>query len=167
MKTLFLIRHAKSSWKNAGLTDFERPLNSRGKKDAPFMGKVLKKRNVTPDLIFVSPAKRAFKTAKLIAKEIEYPQSKIIVDKAIYEGSVYQILELIQRIDDSNNIVFLIGHNPDFTSLANYLSNYSVTNIPTCGIFCIDFEINSWQQISEGSGIFKFFDFPKNYQENQ
>ena len=163
MKTLYLIRHAKSSWKHPGLTDFERPLNSRGKKDAPFMGKVLKKRNIKPDVIISSPAKRAIKTAKLISKEIEFPKSNIVIEKSIYEGSVFQIFNVIRSIDNSNNIVFLIGHNPDFTSLANYLSNYPINNLPTCGIFCVEFNTASWKEVTEGIGVFKFYDFPKNY----
>lgn len=166
MKTLVLIRHAKSSWKNPVLSDVERPLNKRGKKDAPLMAKRLKKTGYKPDLMISSPAQRALKTAKIFTQEINYSKSKIITDNIIYEGSLYQILQLIKNIDDSKNCVFLYGHNPDLTSLANYLSDYKVTNIPTCGVFCVDFEIDSWRQISETSGIFKFFDFPKKQPES-
>jgi phosphohistidine phosphatase len=164
VKRLYLIRHAKSSWKDPDLADFERPLNRRGKKDAPFMGKRLKKYGVKPDLIISSPAKRALKSATIIANEIDFPTKKIITDMTVYQADVPNLLDLIQNIDDSNSQVMLIGHNPDLTSLANYLSNYAISNIPTCGIFCIDFEISSWKNVAAGKGIFKFFDYPKKHQ---
>ena len=166
LKNLFLIRHAKSSWKNPELKDFDRPLNKRGQNDAPFMGKRLKKYDVKPDIIISSPAKRALETAKIIAGEIKFPQSDIITELAIYEGNRSDLINLINNIDDSLNIVLLFGHNPYITSCANYLCNVTVTNIPTCGIFCVEFEINSWQEVSESSGKLRFFDFPKKHVRN-
>ena len=165
MKRLYLIRHAKSSWKDPDLADFERPLNRRGKKDAPYMGKRLKKYEVTPDLIISSPAKRALKSATIIANEIDFPTNKIITDMSIYQADVPNLTDLIQNIDDSNNQVMLVGHNPDLTSLANYLSNYTISNIPTSGIFCIDFDISSWKNVAARKGIFIFFDYPKKHQK--
>lgn len=163
MKRLYLIRHAKSSWKNPALADFDRPLNKRGKRDAPFMGKLLAKQKVRCDLILTSPAKRAFNTAKIIAKEIGFPKKKIVTDEAIYLMDTQTLVEVIKHIDDSVNRLMMFGHNPGFTILANYLSDYKVENIPTCGIFCIDFDISSWSKVSEGNGIFQFFDYPKKY----
>lgn len=162
MKRLFLIRHAKSSWDEPDVADIDRPLNNRGKRDAPVMGERLKKEHkAKPDLILSSPAKRALRTAKIIAKEIDYPEGKIEIKDSLYGSGVPAMLNIIQYLDDSLNEVMLFGHNPDLTSLANYLSNQHVDNIPTCGIFCVDFEIRSWQDVKNGEGIFKLFDYPK------
>ena len=166
MKRLYLIRHAKSSWNNSDLTDFERPLNQRGKRDAPFMGKRLKDHKVKADLIISSPAKRALKTAKIIAKEIDFPTEKILPNESIYEEGTLASLKLIRNIDDSYNNVMLFGHNPTITSLATYLTNYQIQNMPTCSIFCMEFNIDSWKEMSEGEGTFIFFDYPKKHQKS-
>ena len=111
MKTLYLIRHAKSSWKDITLDDFDRPLNQRGKKNAPFMGKLLKQREVKPDLIISSPAKRAKCTANIIAREIGYTKD-IVFEPKIYESNLVSLKNVIYSIDDKYNTVFLFGHNP-------------------------------------------------------
>ena len=164
MKRLFLIRHAKSSWDEPDVADIDRPLNNRGKRDAPVMGERLKKEHkAKPDLILSSPAKRALRTAKIIAKEIDYPEGKIEIKDSLYGSGVQAMLNIIQYLDGSLNEVMLFGHNPDLTSLANFLSNYEVENIPTCGVFCVDFEIKSWKHVEGGKGMFKFFDYPKKH----
>ncbi len=163
MKRLYLVRHAKSSWKDLSLDDFDRPLNKRGKQDAPFMGKRVKKYKMLPDLIISSPAKRAAKTAKIIAKEIGFPKKKIIYDASIYEAGMASLITVVRNIDDLANEVMLFGHNPGLTILAEDLTNAQVDNIPTCGIFCIDFDVNSWKEIEEGKGRVVFFDYPKKY----
>ena len=163
MKRLYLIRHAKSSWKNPDQSDIERPLNKRGQRDAPFMGKRLKKQNAKPDIIFSSPAKRASLTAEIIAKKIDYPEDKIAIKESLYATNLPNILNIIHHLEDSIREVMLFGHNPEFTSLANYLTNHYIENIPTCGIFCIDFDIELWKDIDEGTGRFVFFDFPKKH----
>jgi len=164
MKRLYLVRHAKSSWKYNDLTDFERPLNGRGKRNAPFMGSRLNHYKVRPDLMISSPAARAHTTAKIIANEIDYPIEKIVTEKLLYIAGVSTILSVINSIDNVNNDVMLFGHNPGFTSLAEYLADYQIDNIPTCGIFCIEFEADSWLEISGGLGSLIFFDYPKKHQ---
>lgn len=164
MKRLYIIRHAKSSWNEPDLADIDRPLNKRGKRDAPFMGKRLKKvHEANPDLMLSSPAKRALRTAKIIAKEIDYPKGKIEIKDSLYGSGVPAILNVIQYLDDLINEMMLFGHNPDLTSLAIYLSDQQVDNIPTCGIFCVDFDVKSWKEVGKGLGIFKFFDYPKKH----
>lgn len=163
MKRLYLVRHAKSSWKNLDLPDIDRPLNKRGKRDAPFMGERLTKYNAKPDIIISSPAKRALTTAKIIAKKIGYLKEKIEIKDSLYGAAIPTILNIIHYLDDSIHEAILFGHNPEFTALANYLTKYNVENIPTCGIFCVDFEVESWKDIAEGNGIFIFFDFPKKH----
>jgi phosphohistidine phosphatase len=164
MKRLYLVRHAKSSWARSELDDIDRPLNKRGKRDAPFMGQRLKQHDVCPDLIISSPAKRALKTAKIISEEMGCPKKQIEIDDALYLHGTSAIISLIQSIDDDHESVMLFGHNPDFTELAERLTDYQVDNIPTCGIFCIDFNVGSWQEVDEGKGLFTFFDYPKKHQ---
>lgn len=161
MKRLFLIRHAKSSWSDPDLRDFDRPLNKRGKHDAPVMGARLARHKVKPDLILASPARRAFKTAKVMASEIGCPSKKIQTDKAIYLADVPTLMNVLRKIDSACETVFLFGHNPGLTMLANFLTNDHIDNIPTCGIFCINFEIASWREVSQGNGRVAFFDYPK------
>jgi phosphohistidine phosphatase len=159
MKKLYLIRHAKSSWKDMTLKDFDRPLNSRGKQNAPFMGNILKERNISPDLILSSPAKRAKKTAKIIANMIEYPH-KITYDKKIYDYHFDELDEIVHSIDDKYDSVFLVGHNP---SLNIFVDDYVgfLDNIPTCGIVAIEFDVRKWKKISAKKAKIDFFIYPK------
>lgn len=161
MKKLFLIRHAKSDWGNPGLKDFDRPLNERGNKNAPFMGKLLKKERIYPDFIISSPAKRAITTARKIAKEIDYPKNKIVEEPKIYEANVKTLLQIVNSIEDENETVFLFGHNPGFTDFLNYLTEANIPNIPTCGIAQIEFENDSWKEVSRETGVMKNFYYPK------
>jgi len=163
MRTLYLVRHAKSSWKNSGLDDFERPLNKRGHRDAPIMGKVLKKLKVSPSLIISSSATRAEVTARTIAEKINYPLEKIQYSENIYLAATRELLRLIRGIDDNQKEVMLVGHNPGFTALANYFTSQYVSNVPTCGVFCVDFKLASWGLIEADCGEFKFFEYPKKY----
>jgi phosphohistidine phosphatase len=163
MKTLYLVRHAKSSWKNPSLADFERPLNKRGKRDAPLMGKKLHEAGIKPGVIISSTAVRAFKTAKIIAMEIDFSTKRINKKESIYLADVPTLIKVIRKIGDKTEQAMLFGHNPGLTMLANYLTNESVENIPTCGVFCIDFEINSWKEVGQGSGKMVFFGYPKKH----
>ena len=114
MKSLYLVRHAKSSWKNPNLDDFERPLNKRGRKNAPFMGKVLKKLKVAPDLVISSPANRAATTARIIAAAINYPLKNIRYSEAIYEFGENALIHVVKQIDDTVNKAMVVGHNPAY-----------------------------------------------------
>ena len=145
------------------MADFDRPLNARGKRDAPFMGERLKKARIKPDLIVSSPANRAITTAEIIAEIIGFPISDIVTRRSIYDGDAGVLLRLIQNLGSSITNAMLIGHNPEITSVASYLTNYPVSNIPTCGIFAVDFDIESWTEVSEGTGKLIFFDFPKKH----
>ncbi len=163
MKTLYLVRHAKSSWKYPSLDDFERPLNKRGRKNAPFMGKILKKLKVTPDLVISSPANRAAMTARIISATINYPLENIVYSEAIYEFSEDALIRVINKIDDSVNSSMVVGHNPAINGLANYIGDQPISNIPTCGVYCLDLDISSWAKIYEHCGKLKFFEFPKKH----
>ncbi|SRR5258705_1605258 len=165
MKTIVLIRHAKSSWKFPELKDIDRPLKKRGLNEAPLMGKVLKDLHLTPDLIVTSPAVRAMTTAKMIAHEFGFIENQIIPEHKLYMESKSKLLKEINKIDDKYNTVFLVGHNPGLTDLANYLSGESIDNIPTSGAFGIQFECNTWAEVEKGKGKKTFFEFPKKHRK--
>lgn len=164
MKTIILVRHAKSSWKDPSLKDFDRPLNKRGKRDAPLMGEKLKERGVVPDLILSSPAKRAKKTARTIAEALGYPKKKIKYEDGMYHAGARYLLELVRKVHDAHTTVMLFGHNPDFNDFAEMLiEDESISNIPTTGVYCIGIDVDSWANVGKGKGKTLFFDFPKRY----
>ncbi len=163
MLKLFIIRHAKSSWKNSLLSDFDRPLNRRGKLSAPFMGEKLKEKKVLPDIIISSPALRAKTTAEIIAKEVKYSKN-IIFKQDIYDIGESAIHKILKKLDDKNSIIFLFGHNPDLNMLAEDYVGFD-KNIPTCGIVQIEFNCKKWKDISAQNAKFISFDYPKRYKE--
>ncbi len=166
MKTLILIRHAKSSWDSPSLSDFDRPLNERGKKNAPFMGKQLDKKNETPDMIFSSPAKRAKSTAKRIARELAQDENKIILVDELYHATIKTWLDFVCGLNNKLKTIMAFGHNNGITEFANYLTGGDIANIPTCGVVKINFNVNNWAEISKGNGELEYFDYPKQYNEN-
>ena len=163
MKKLYLARHAKSSWKEQDLDDFERPLNKRGKRDAPFIGQKLKEKNILPDLIISSPARRAITTAKKLAEQMGYPEEKIVEDENIYEAGGGELLSIIQRVDDKHNSLMMVGHNPAFTSLHNYIADQYIDNIPTCSVAFIELNVESWKEVEPNTGTLVDFLYPKKY----
>jgi len=163
MRKLCLFRHAKSSWKYPKLDDFERPLNKRGRKNAPFMGNILHRMEFCPDIIISSPASRAAMTARMLALKIDYSPDKIEYLASIYEASENNLLHTLMNLNDNMNTIMLVGHNPSLTLLANQLGNYPIANIPTCGACCLSFSMPSWSQIKNNTGEFIFFEFPKKY----
>ncbi len=160
-KILYLVRHAKSSWSDPSLRDFDRPLNSRGKRDAPEMGRRLSERGVIPDLMLSSPANRALTTCRHIAEKLEYPRAAIETDDNIYHAGSGTLLEVVQSIDDTWRTVLLFGHNPGFTDFANALNDTDIDNIPTCGIVRCEFDVNSWKEVRYSKGKQIYFDYPK------
>ena len=148
MKTLVLVRHAKSSWKDASLPDRERPLNRRGKRDAPEMGRRLADLGGVPDLILSSPATRAMETARIIAEKVGHPADAIRGDERIYEAGPAEILDVIRELDDALERVFLFGHNPGLTQLVNELSEPIVDNVPTCGVVELRLAIDRWADVA-------------------
>ena len=161
MKTLTLIRHAKSSWKYPELSDFDRPLNKRGKKNAPYMGERIAKQNISPDRIITSPANRALATAKMIAKAIKYPSKELVADQRVYLSNARDLVAVLRKVKDSCKEVFLVGHNPSLTDLANDLTGESIENVPTTGVVRIQFDLDSWAQVAQNSGKLVLFDYPK------
>ena len=163
MKNLFLTRHAKSSLGNPGLADIDRPLNERGKKAAPFMGKLIVDKGEKPDLLISSPANRALSTAKAFGGAMGLVENDIIIDRTIYGAGAQQLLELVQDQDDLYKSIMLFGHNPTFTSFVNLLTGNNIMNVVTCGVIRIDFEFSSWTNIDFGSGRLVYYEYPKKY----
>ncbi len=148
MKTLFLVRHAKSSRDDPSLPDRQRPLDDRGRHDASKMGKRLTDRGVEPDLLVSSPALRALTTAQLIADEIGYKRKDIVVDERIYASSPDNLLAVICILDNGLDCVMLVGHNPEFTNLAHRLSN-TIIDMPTCAVVEFRFDVIAWADVAE------------------
>lgn len=165
MKTLTIVRHAKSSWHHPELRDRDRPLKGRGERDAPRMGAYLASQDVMPDLMMSSPAKRAWTTACTFAKEIGFPESRIVSEEGIYEAGVYDILRILGDTPDDVKHLMIFGHNPGFTHLYNYLSDSpnQVENIPTCGVASMTFKTDTWFKLRESSGKTSMLVFPKNF----
>lgn len=163
MKKIYFIRHAKSSWDDTCIDDFSRPLNKRGKKTLEFMAKRLKSFKIKPDLILSSPAKRARKTAEGIAQITGFSQSHIVFHDALYDSSYQVYRYLLDSIDDAIESVFIVAHNPTITQTAELLSGAILTNMPTCSIVCLEFDVDRFADISEESGKVLFFDYPKKH----
>jgi len=162
MKTIYFNRHAKSDWSNEGLKDFDRPLNQRGLRDAPVMGKRLVDRKEHIEVFMSSPANRAISTARLMAESVGFDIAKITQIDRLYLPSIKDFLQSVAEIDEGYESIILFAHNPGITDVVEYLSNESLGNIPTCGIAKIEFpSASTWKEISGGTGNLVFFDYPK------
>jgi phosphohistidine phosphatase len=159
--TLTLVRHAKSSWGDPGLDDFMRPLNDRGRRDAPEMGRRLREGGLQPALIVSSPAKRAIKTAWIIAGALYVSEADILGAAVIYEAAADELLKLIRHLPEDRRDVMLVGHNPGLTDLANLLLQSGIDNIPTCGVVRLAFSARRWRDINSDCASLLLFDYPK------
>lgn len=163
MKTLVLIRHAKSDWGNSTLNDFDRPLNKRGMRDAPLMAKVLDEKDIKPDFILTSSANRAITTAKFFAEHFGLSDGNFSDNINIYRGNHRTYINLLNELDNKFDTVFLFGHNPEISYVASELLSDFAEHIPTAGCIVIDFDIDDWIDIESGKGKLRLFDYPKNH----
>lgn len=161
MKKLIVIRHAKSSWDNPQVGDFDRPLNERGERDATRMGKRLKEKRIVPDFMLSSPAKRAITTCEKIADVLGYPLEKIKTDRDLYHAEDEEILRIVKKISDKHDVVLIFGHNPGLTDFVNRITETIIDNVPTCGIVACSLQLDSWKEADWNKGQVEFFDFPK------
>lgn len=161
MKTLLLIRHAKSSWDDTNLSDFDRPLNDRGKKDAPRMAERLHERGIKIDCFISSPAKRAKKTAEHFAKQYKKTDDDISFKSELYMAEPSAFNDVLERLESKIDCVAIFSHNPGITEFANSLTDARVDNIPTSGIFAVSIEAEKWNKFREARKSFLFFDYPK------
>jgi phosphohistidine phosphatase len=163
MKKLLIIRHSKSSWKDPSKEDYDRPLNKRGKRDAPFMGRLLNNNGLFPDKIVSSGAKRARKTAKIIKEQLVF-EKDIEFNDDIYYKDEEDIVSLIKQTSDDVETLYLIGHNPMLNFLAYHFVDF-VENIPTTGIVSVEFDVTSWSDISPSNATLDRFEYPKKYKK--
>lgn len=163
MRTLYIVRHAKSSWKQEFLSDFERPLNKRGHNDAPMMAEILQKRGVTVDYVRCSPANRALTTARLLADGIGYARERIETDEQMYGAGDRQLLQIVRDLPPGARTAMIVGHNPGMMMLAERLAGFDEANLPTCGIVCVDLDIAAWSDAADGGGVLRYFEYPKKH----
>lgn len=159
MKTLLLLRHGKSSWDDPRLEDFDRPLNERGVDDAKLMGKYARRNKVQPHLILSSPATRAKSTIELFVPAAGL-ENTLVYDERIYEASARRLLQVISGLDDSHQIVLLVGHNPGFEDLCERLTG-EARKVPTASLTCIGLDIDKWSAPKGGKGKLKWRMTPK------
>lgn len=168
MKTLYLVRHAKSDWGAEGLSDIDRPLNKRGYRDAHFMSILMKDKKSLPDLIITSPAIRAISTALIFCRNFNLSYSDIVINANLYDTNVNQYKDIIAHIDNRYKSIMVVGHNPIISDFANNLTKSFMSTIATCGILEIrqsESDVN-WKNFNEKTGEHFFYDFPKNHIEN-
>ncbi len=161
MKTLTILRHAKSSWSDRSLPDHDRPLNARGERDAPMMAGRLRQAGIRPSLILCSSAVRAGATAKEIAKEISYPLEFLQREKGLYHAGVNGLLDILAKQDLGFNSILIVGHNPGLTDLVNLLVPDLTDNLPTCGFVSIVVDRDDWDFRSVEGVELTAYDYPK------
>jgi len=161
-KQLIVVRHGKSDWADSGMSDFDRPLNHRGHKNAPEMAGRLKKNNLVAELIVSSPAKRAFTTAQHFSEAWDIAKQDIQEQPSVYEANVSALLDVVSKFDNNFNRIALFGHNPGLTEFVNYLADAHIYNLPTAGVVVIDFPFDDWSMVSQHTGSLFLFDAPKN-----
>jgi phosphohistidine phosphatase len=163
MRTLYLLRHAKSSWKDETLRDFDRPLKGRGRAAAEQMGGVLAEEKLKSPLVISSPAVRARETTKLVLESAGFKLEPRF-DERIYEADVRTLLEVARSIPDSSDTAMLVGHNPGFENLLSYFTGDN-RHMPTCALAKIEFDAASWSEVSEESGRLELFVTPKDLED--
>ena len=150
MRTLILLRHAKSSWNEPGLSDRDRPLDARGERDAPRMGKRLAELGLDPDFVLSSPAVRALATAMSVARKLDCGRAQVRVDERLYAADEDDLLEVIREQGDKAKCVMLVGHNPGMTDLAHRFAN-AIAHLPTCAAAVFEFDAKSWAGTGDGA----------------
>ena len=161
MKTLLLMRHAKSDWQSGQAKDEERPLNKRGKLAAPMMGERLKERKINPNRIITSSAVRALTTTQLVAEKLGYSKEDLRIQPKFYNASSQTLLNEIHRMNDKEDFIMIVGHNPGITELAQELSQQSVPAMPTCAMACLRFATKHWALLGVVEGELAFYDQPR------
>lgn len=164
MKTLIVVRHAKSSWSESGISDFDRPLNERGKRDAPEMADRLQKELKKIDLFISSPAKRAKKTAQLFAEKFRYDEGKIVFFPELYLAGPRDFVAAITQTSPEVNSVIIFSHNPGITEFVNTLTDTRIDDMPTCAVFIATVNSDKWGDFEKADKEFQLFDYPKSAQ---
>ena len=156
MKTLYMVRHAKSSWKH-DVIDHQRPLKGRGKRDCKLVSEKVKQDVKPPQLIISSDANRALSTAKYFKEVFNISDKKFKTDHDLYDFGGQNVMRIIKELDDSLDKVMIVGHNHAFTSIVNMLGDDHINNVPTCGFIVLEFEVDSWKDVKSGKLVTKIF----------
>jgi phosphohistidine phosphatase len=159
MKKVIILRHSKSSWASAAETDFDRPLNDRGKRDAPMMGKRLLDTKVKPDIILLSTSRRTRQTAELLLPAADLNDVKLVEVENLYLASVGSITKILMSLSDQFHTAMVIAHNPGITDFVCEMSNARLDNMPTSGFAIIEFEAETWNKLNRGD--LSYIDYPK------
>lgn len=161
MKTLFIVRHAKSSWQYEGIQDQDRPLKKRGIKDAYLVAKSFKKNYTKPDVFISSSAIRALHTSLIFSNTFNYPLANLKINKSLYSFSDGYLIKTVKALDDSYDSAIIFSHDHGISTFVNKYGNKLIDHVPTCGIIGIQLKIKHWKNLSKGKTI--LFDFPKNH----
>lgn len=159
MRTLYLLRHAKSSWTDASLADFERPLNDRGREAAEQMGRFLAEKKVGVSLVVSSPSVRTRQTVEVVFRHAS-PMIQPLFDERIYEASLNMLVQAVTELPDSQQTAMLVGHNPGMEQLLSFLT-HETRQVPTCALARIDLDCSNWMEAGRGSGRLEWFVTPK------
>ncbi len=162
MKTLLLIRHAKSSWDFSQLSDFDRPLNKRGVRNAAEMASRFAQTGIAIDSFVSSPANRAITTARLFVTALGKDENLLVTRPELYEAEASVFPEIIRSLDNRSRVVAIFAHNPGLTDFANSFGLPTIDNLPTCGIFALKINTEDWAHFENAPKELLFFDFPKN-----
>ena len=165
MKTILFARHAKSNWNEPGTSDFERPLNEKGKIDAPLMAKYLQQCGYIIHEIISSDAARALATAEEYKKYLT-PDIPVVQNHSIYAASELDIIDLIKLLPANQSTVMIVGHNPTMTEVVNYYTEDGVSDMPACSVAIVQYEVANWEDIKIGSGDLLAFEYPKKHKKN-
>ena len=163
MKKLWIVRHAKSSWSHHGLADHDRPLNGRGKRDAPAMGQIILENYIVPDVLITSTAKRARATCKQFRKAFGIDKNQVVKTRELYHASVAACIETIMSIDNEFDSAAIFGHNPTFTYLIHELTGQGPDNLPTCGCALVSSDAVEWKDFEAGNCRLEQLIFPKQF----
>ena len=162
MKSLIVVRHAKSSWDDHSLADIDRPLNERGKRDAPRMARRLKDRKIHPQTMISSPAVRTMATCREFAQTLGFPPDQIKSVKSVYHAGADTLFDVLRQLEDpGDGPVLLFGHNPGLTDFVNDLLDEEIDNVPTTGIVACKLKIDNWSEVGPSCGVLEYFDYPK------
>ncbi|MEI7663215.1 MAG: histidine phosphatase family protein [Bacteroidota bacterium] len=161
MKTLYLVRHAKASWEEPGVSDADRPLIPKGLKKTKLIVDFLLKRETVIDLMISSPAVRAYETAKIIAAGLDYPLNRIKTDRKIYDGYYDRILDIIYGTSNEVNSLMIFGHNPTITQLANLFLHPGIESMSTSCVVCLTFNTDKWEELPANEALQEFIISPK------
>ena len=164
MKTLTIVRHAKSSWDDRSLSDRERPLNRRGERDAPTMGQRLADAGIRPSLITSSPATRAWTTARITAEQLSYPAEFLQRENDLYLASLSDLLDVVAAQDDGFQSLMIVAHYPGLTDLANFLCPGLTNNLPTAGVVSVNIDQDNWKLHDQPETELILHDWPKKNQ---